>query len=752
MPIRIVNARVNNLQNVSLTIKDGSLVAFTGVSGSGKSSLAVDVIFAEAQRDYLEGISTYVGRFLAHSRRPDADDIQGLAPAMLLNQRPLGRHPRSTLGTAIDLYASVRLLFSRAGSPALPASAFSFNRPEGQCGVCRGLGVEVEINPRALFDESLTLRQGSILHPLYRVDGKAWSVLAATNLLPLDKPVGEFSPRERECLLRSPPVAVKDGHVDRNVFMGVETQLLRRLRDSRGLKAQEIDTAFLVNRTCRTCQGGRLNEKASGVRWRGLSVAELTTRPLRDLPHVFALAQTPVERAICEPLSRGVGQLLDLGLGYLSLNRSTSTLSGGEAQRIKIARQLGSSLTDLIYVLDEPLASLHPDDCIPVIQAIERLRAKGNTVLVVEHGRLLLTRVDRVIELGPGAGRAGGRIVADLPPDQLAKGQGRLADYLRTGRVQGSLAGRPRPTDWLEIKNASLNNLADVNLRLPRNRLTCLTGVSGAGKSSLLSVIAETFPETISVDQDPPGRSSRSTVATYCGAMDKIRDVFARVTGKPRTWFTFNGEGACPQCNGLGQEDLEDVFVDDVHLVCGACNGLRFRPEVLSCRVSGLNIADLLAMTVAEALEAAPLGKARQYLTPLTWLGLDYLTLGQPLATLSGGEAQRLKLSEALSARGGIFALDEPARGLGASDVVTLVAALERIVAAGNTVVVAEHNPAVMEHADWLIEVGPGAGDKGGRLMTQGPPEEIARQGDGATAKLLRQQFSPKPESNGSAR
>lgn len=742
MPIQIVNARMNNLKSVSLTLEDGSLVAFTGVSGSGKSSLAVDVIFAEAQRDYLEGLSSYIGRFLLRSRRPDADAIEGLSPAILLNQRPLGRHPRSTVGTATDMYASFRLLFSRAGSPALPASMFSFNRPDGACEVCRGLGVEVEVNLRALLDPRLTLKQGAIRHPLFRVDGKTWSVMAATGLLPLDKPLEYFSSAEMEVLLRSPPVTVKAGHIDRNLFMGVETLLLRRLRDSRGLDARETDAAFLIDRSCRTCGGGRLNERARQVRWRGLSMADMTTSPLRDLPSLLEAATSPVEVAICAPLERNVARLLDLGVGYLSLNRSIATLSGGEAQRIKISRQLGSSLTDLIYVLDEPLASLHPTDCEPVIAAIEKLRDKGNTVLVIEHHRDLLNRVDRVVELGPAAGGKGGYIVTDLPPAKLAEGTSRLAEYLRSGRIDIPQAPRPAPTDWIAIENATLNNLAGVSFRFPRNLLTCITGVSGAGKSSLLQAIGEACPETVHVDQEPPGRSSRSTVATYCNAMAAIRAIFAQGTGKPQAWFSFNSEGACPQCNGLGQEDLGEVFLDDVHLICGACNGMRFRPEVIACRLEGLTIADVLSLTVAEAMEVRLLVKARRSLKPLLRLGLGYLTLGQPLTTLSGGEAQRLKLSEALTTGGSLFALDEPARGLGASDIANLIGALEDIVTAGNTVVVAEHNPAVMERADWLIDIGPGAGDRGGCIMAQSPPREIALIGTGATADVLRRQFS----------
>jgi excinuclease UvrABC ATPase subunit len=712
--IELIGLRQNNLKDVSLRLPKERLTVFTGVSGSGKSSIVFGTIAVESQRQLGETFSAFVRHRLPKHERPKAERMANLTAAVVVDQKPVGGGARSTVGTMTEVHALLRVLFSRRGEPSAgPATAYSFNDPQGMCPECDGLGRKVELDLGKLIDEDRSLDEGALA--LLPIGSAAWQIYARSGLFDPAKPLREFTPRERELLLYGSGFKVKRGKYD-NTYEGVALRFQRLYLKRAREQVDEEARPYVTERTCPACGGARLNAAALASTIGGRNLADYCAMEVTSLIEVLEGLDDPVAEAAVETLRR----IDAVGLGYLSLDRETPTLSGGEAQRLKTVRNLGSSLTGMTYIFDEPSTGLHPRDVHRLGDLLLELRDKGNTVLVVEHDRDLIALADHVVDMGPGAGTAGGRVVYEGPVSGLAAGDTLTGRMLR--RARGLKERVRRPSGRLTVADASAHNLKNVTVRLPLGVLTAVTGVAGSGKSTLVrKELVEQHPETILIDQSPIAASSRSTPATYLDAMDPLRRMFAEAHGVPAGLFSFNSAGACPACKGRGEITTDLAFMDPVTRVCDACGGSRYNAEALSYRLAGRTIADVLAMTAEEAAELFGLpGVAR-----LVELGLGYLTLGQPLSTLSGGERQRLKLAHRLRERGRVYVFDEPTTGLHPADVDTLLALLDRLVDAGNTVIVVEHDLDVVKHADWVIDMGPEAGRLGGEVMFEGTPAEL---------------------------
>lgn len=745
MKITIKNACQHNLKNIDLEIPRNQLVVFTGVSGSGKSSLVFDTIYAEAHRQFLDSLSTRAQKYLPKLNRPQADEISGLSPAIVVDQKKMGTNPRSTVGTVTEIYTYLRLLFSRCGSPLIGDSTlFSFNTPEGACPVCKGLGEELVLAKDGLFDRNKSLAQGAIKHKNYQVGSRLGNIIRASGLFDMDKPLKEFSQEELDRLLFSERIEISDqdsrGFVQTFGFEGVVTGIMRRRHDKRGTSQRTFgrDLAFFNLIHCQACNGSRLNGQARSVKINDKTITDLVLMQLTDLKEFIESVKGPVAKPLVKKIAELLGYLINIGAGYLSLNRPVGTLSGGEAQRIKMGKQLGSDLIELIYVLDEPSIGLHPKDISSLIAVLEKLRDHGNTVLIVEHDPSIIQAADQVIDIGPGGGTQGGKVVF----------QGAVKDLLASGSLTGQLLQKKRmtakstfrpPTGSIPIKNASLHNLKNVSVNIPRGVLVCVTGVAGAGKSTLINeVFVKEHPEAIVVDQSAAGRSVRSNPATYIGVFDLIRKMFAQSTGQRAGLFSFNSVGACPKCQGLGFKKIEMHFLGYVHLTCSVCAGRRYSPPVLELKHKGKNIADVLEVTVDDALAFFGDSEIAKKLSILREVGLGYLTLGQSVDTLSGGEAQRIKITRELNQKGNIYIFDEPTTGLHLADIKNLLNVLNRLVDAGNTVIVIEHNLDVIANSDWIIDLGPEGGDRGGQIVAEGMPREVAQVKSSATGYYLK--------------
>ncbi|GHE52450.1 thiamine ABC transporter permease [Streptomyces longispororuber] len=747
--ITVTGARENNLKEVSLRIPKGRLTVFTGVSGSGKSSVVFDTIAVESQRQLNETFTWFVRNRLPKYERPHADAIEDLAPAIVVDQKPIGGHSRSTVGTMTDIYAVIRVLFSRHGTPSAgPATAYSFNDPSGMCPECDGLGRTVRPDYDRILDPARSLADGAILFPPFAAG--TWHGQTYTNSADLDphKPVGDFTAEERRYLLRGRPggkVTVDNTGGARDIdFEGLadrfERLYLNRDLSALSQKTRDLVEAFLTEARCPACDGARLNPAALATRINGLSIADCARMEVTDLIAELGRVDDPVAGPVAAAAVAALERVEAIGLGYLSLDRETSTLSGGEGQRLKMVRHLGSSLTGMTYIFDEPSVGLHPRDVGRLNDLLLRLRDKGNTVLVVEHDPDVIAVADHVVDMGPAAGTHGGHVVFEGTPAEL-----RAADTL-TGRALRRATGvkeHPRePSGELWIKDAGLHNLKDVTVRLPAGVLTVVTGVAGSGKSTLVSeVFTAQHPDAVVVDQSSIGISGRSTPATYLGIMDRVRALFARHTGAEAGLFSFNSSGACEGCRGRGVIHSDLAFMDPVTTTCERCAGRRFKEEVLRLTVGGRSVVDVLDMTAEDALaflEDFPDAAVRRRLGALRDVGLTYLTLGQPLSTLSGGERQRIKLATQLHRTGTTYVLDEPTTGLHMADVAGLLALLDRIVDAGNTVLVVEHNLDVVKHADWVVDLGPDGGKHGGRIVFEGTPRELLAARDSFTAEHLR--------------
>ena len=742
--IQIRGARENNLKDVSLRIPKRKITIFTGVSGSGKSSIVFDTIATEAQRQLYENFSLFIRNFLPRYPPPEADAIENLSMAVIVDQKRLGGGSHSTVGTVTDIYTLLRLLFSRIGQPNVGYSnAFSFNDPQGMCPECGGLGKKVGVVSDDFIDLTKSLKEGAVKVPFFA----PWEHFAytASGFFDIHKKLKHFTKEEMDLLLhgKGRKFKMKFGDSSINVtYLGiiakVERSYIRRdikLLSERTRKAVE---PYLRPRQCPLCKGARLSQAALGSKIRGRNIAELSAMEIGELVPFLRKITGAVAAPILTTLVERLEHVVDIGLEYLTLNRETDTLSGGESQRIRMVKHLGSSLVDVMYIFDEPSVGLHPRDVHRLNELLQKLRDKGNTVLVVEHDPDVIKIADHVVDVGPHAGTAGGRIVFEGRYEDLLG-----ADTVTAKHLQQSLPLKDEPrraSGKLPIKNARDNNLQNISVDIPTAVLTVITGVAGSGKSSLINeAFLRQHPDAVVIDQSAVGASTRSNPATYTGVMDDVRKVFAAANKVNAGLFSFNSKGACEKCNGSGVIYSDLAFLDAVRTPCEVCHGRRFKDDVLAYKFKGKSISDVLALTVAEALDFFTEKPIVRTLTAMRDVGLDYLTLGQPLSTLSGGECQRIKLASELHKQGSVYVLDEPTTGLHRSDVSHLLAILDRLVDAGNTVVVIEHNMDVIRNADWIIDLGPEGGSKGGRVVFAGPPKGLL----GAKQSLTREYLQP---------
>ncbi len=756
--IRVHGARENNLKDVSIEIPKRRLTVFTGVSGSGKSSLVFNTIAAESQRLINETYSAFVQGFMPTLARPEVDVLDGLTTAIIVDQQRMGADPRSTVGTATDANAMLRILFSRLGDPHIgPPSAYSFNtasvrasgaitvergnkkavkatyeRTGGMCTHCEGRGKVSDIDLSQLYDDSKSLAEGAFTIPGWKSDSQ-WTVqvYAQSGFVDPDKPIRDYTEKELRDFLYGEPVKVKVNGVNltyEGLIPKIQKSFLSKDKEAMQPHIRAFVERAVTFTTCPECDGTRLSEGARNSRIGKISIADACAMEIRDLAEWVRTLDEPSVAPLLTALRDTLDSFVEIGLGYLSLDRPAGTLSGGEAQRVKMIRHLGSSLTDTTYVFDEPTIGLHPHDIQRMNELLLRLRDKGNTVLVVEHKPEAIAIADHVVDLGPGAGTAGGTVCFE----------GTVEDLRSAGTVTGrhlddrsSLKETVRkPTGALEIRGASTHNLQDVDVDVPLGVLCVVTGVAGSGKSSLIHGSVPAGADVVAVDQSPIKGSRRSNPATYTGLLEPIRKAFAKANGVKPALFSANSEGACPTCNGAGVIYTDLAMMAGVASPCEDCEGKRFQPSVLEYRFGGRDISEVLSMSVDRAEEFFGAGEARtpaahKILQRLADVGLGYLTLGQPLTTLSGGERQRLKLATHMGEKGGVYVLDEPTTGLHLADVEQLLGLLDRLVDAGKSVIVIEHHQAVMAHADWIIDLGPGAGHDGGRIVFEGTPADL---------------------------
>ncbi|WP_298889827.1 excinuclease ABC subunit UvrA [uncultured Serinicoccus sp.] len=772
--IRVRGARVNNLRDVDVDIPKRRLTVFSGVSGSGKSSLVFGTVAAESQRLINETYSAFLQSFMPVTSRPEVEELDGLSAAIVVDQERLGANARSTVGTATDAYALLRILFSRLSEPHVgPSSAFSFNLasasgsgrvvvdkdgkpPKGEaatfefiggmCPVCEGLGTRAAIDEDVVVDRSKSLNEGAILVPGYGVGTWGWKMYgdegaAADGKLDMDTVLADYSEREWHWLMYQEPTKVKFAGVNLT-YEGLVVRIRRTLFGDREPKQKhmiEFKERVATTGPCTECGGTRLNEAARTATVDGTTISECTAMQVNDLAGwVRGIDDTSVQPLVAN-LAAMLGSFTEIGLGYLSLDREAGTLSGGEAQRVKMIRQLGSALTDVTYVFDEPTVGLHPHDVRRMIALLSSLRDKGNTILVVEHKPEVIEAADHVIDIGPGAGSDGGTITFEGDVAGLRGSDTVTGHYLDHRMPLRSEEAVRTPTGRIEIRGASTHNLQDVDVDLPTGVLVAVTGVAGSGKSSLVHGSLGGREDVLIVDQSAIRGSRRSNPATYSGLLDPIRTAFAKENDVSASLFSPNSEGACPACNGQGVIYPEQGMLVGGPSRCETCGGQRFRDDVLVHTLHGLTIAEVFELSIARAAEVFTTGKARGILARLVDVGLGYLRLGQPLTTLSGGERQRLKLAAQLGGKGTTIVLDEPTAGLHLADTERLVRMLHTLVDQGHSLVVIEHNLAVVANADWVLDIGPGAGHEGGRVVFEGTPAQMVADGDTLTSEHLRE-------------
>jgi excinuclease UvrABC ATPase subunit len=755
--IRVQGARVNNLKDVSVEIPKRRLTVFTGVSGSGKSSLVFGTIAAESQRLINETYSAFVQGFLPTLARPEVDVLEGLTTAIIVDQERMGANSRSTVGTVTDANAMLRILFSRLGKPHIgPPPAYSFNVPTrkasgsmtedkgkgkrivvrdqvyhgGMCPRCEGMGSTSDIDLEQLFDESKSLNEGAITVPGFTADGWYVRMFAASGLDP-DKPIRKYTKKERDAFLYQEPTKVKVAGANlthEGLVLRIQKSFLSKDVDALQPHIRAFVERAVTFTTCPECKGTRLNEGARSSKIQGKNIADACAMQINDLAAWLHGLKEPSVAPLLAALRHTLDSFVEIGLGYLSLDRPSGTLSGGEAQRTKMIRHLGSSLTDVTYVFDEPTIGLHPHDIQRMNDLLRQLRDKGNTVLVVEHKPEVIAIADHVVDLGPGAGTAGGEVVFEGTVDGL-----RASDTLTGRHISDRASLKPsvrKPSGVMKVRGARAHNLQNVDVDIPLGVLVAVTGVAGSGKSSLIDGSVSGREGVVTVDQTAIGGSRRSNPATYTGLLDPIRSAFAKANNVKPALFSANSEGACPSCNGAGVIYTDLGMMAGVTTVCEECEGRRFQASVLGYRLGTLNIAEVLDLSVDDAASFFGSGKAQTpaahaILQRMADVGLGYLRLGQPLTTLSGGERQRLKLATEMGADGGVYVLDEPTTGLHLADLAQLLGLLDRLVDSGRSVIVIEHHLAVMAHADWIIDLGPGAGHDGGRIVFEGTPADL---------------------------
>ncbi len=742
--IIVKGARENNLKNISLRIPKKQISLFTGVSGSGKTSLVFDTIAAESQRLLNETYNSFIRHRLQQYGKPDVDSMENLSVAIIVDQKRIEGNSRSTVGTITDLYALLRLLFSRIGIPFVGHSnAFSFNNPQGMCSCCEGLGKIHTVDLDELIDKDKSLNEGAIRFPSFEPGGWRWTRYIYSGLFDNDKKIRDYTPEEWHNLIYADGLKLSNPAPEfpkTAIYEGVLPRFQRSFlrKESREItgKHRQRYKEVVRKQTCPECQGTRLNPTVLTCQIAGRNIADCCRMQIDELlPFVKSIRNdsvTPLLNALIGSLTN----LLAIGLGYLSLSRETSSLSGGESQRVKLVRHLGSSLTDLTYIFDEPSIGLHPNDVQKLNNLLLELRDKGNTVLIIEHDPDVIRIADHVVDMGIGAGRQGGDIVYQGDYQGLTKADTPTGDYLRSHK---SLKTNYRQaTGYLTLEGCSLHNLKNISLRLPRQVLTVITGVAGSGKSSLVQSLIQTYTDIVLIDQSTLRGSKRSNVATYIGIADLIRRLYAIQNRVSKSLFSHNSDGACPECKGLGFISTDLAFLDAVEVCCEHCQGSGFRPEVLPYKLYDRDITQIFSLTISEASTLFTEPEVVGPLQRLCEVGLDYLTLGQSLNTFSGGERQRLKLATELGNRGNIYVFDEPTTGLHGSDVCKLLRLFDRMTNDGNTVIIIEHNMDIISQADWIIDMGPGAGKEGGEIIFEGYPKEIIYQDASLTGKHLK--------------
>lgn len=748
--IRIHGAKQNNLKDISVDIPKHKISVFTGRSGSGKSSLVFNTIAAESERLLNETYSTYIQNQLKQYSKPNVDLIEHLPVAMIINQKRLGGNSRSTVGTISDIYASVRLLWSRIGTPFVGYSdIFSFNNPKGMCETCSGLGYVEDINLEELLDFEKSLNEDAIRFPSFRPDSWRGKRYLYSGLFDNDKKLKHYTKEELDALLYTKPTKLKNPPENWPKTAKFEG-LIHRFRRSFLLNDNFEKNKFkndiervVTSQKCPTCDGKRLNQNVLKSKINGLDIADFTHLSIDDAMHFIKKLESSKAQFIINPLLKQLESLSYIGLNYLTLDRETKTLSGGESQRIKLIRHLNSPLSDLVYIIDEPSVGLHPEDIQKINEIIQSLKNKGNTVLVVEHDPDVIKIADHIIDLGPYAGKNGGEIIFTGSYSSLLSSNSSTGQALKK---KHKLKSKVRPTHaFINLNHMTQNNLKDISARIPKHAMTVVTGVAGSGKSTLIHGGLKNNTDAIIIDQKPVHASSRSHLLTYLDIFDDVRNYFSNHTGLKKSLFSYNSEGACPECHGKGVLKTELAFMPDFTQICNVCGGKRYKPEVLSATIAGYSIADILNLTVDEALDFFHTNRSiAEPLQSLKATGLNYMSLGQTLDTLSGGEIQRVKLSKYLThtVSGHIFVFDEPTTGLHEDDIPIILASFDNLIEQGNTVIIIEHNLTMMTHADWIIDIGPYAGNKGGKLLYQGKPDGLLTNTASVTAKHLNRYLS----------
>lgn len=763
--IIVKHARENNLKNVSVKIPKKVITVFTGVSGSGKSSLVFDTIAAESQRQLNETFTSFVRNRLPHYGQPDADRLENLSPVIVVDQKRLGGNSRSTVGTITDIYSLLRLLFSRAGQPSAgEATDYSFNDPQGMCPECGGTGTVATIDVDELVDKNKSLNEGAITFPAFAPGTWAWKYFTLSGFFDNDKKIKNYTKTELETLLYRDDNADPKGKNrkkgawnpgtisnlvkssdEENAANSLYEALIPRFKriflskDSDRMKGKRKESfdKIVKRKICPMCKGARLNRKALSSLINGANIADCAAMQADALLEFIGKIDSPIAAPMVKSIAERLAHLASVGLGYLSLDRETQTLSGGESQRVKMVRHLGSSLVDMMYIFDEPSVGLHPRDVSRLNDLIVSLRDKGNTILVVEHDPDVIQIADHVVDMGPLAGAKGGTIVFQGDLKNLIKAKTLTGEQLK--RTPALKSVYRKSNDYLTVENATLHNLKNVSVQIPKGVLTVVTGVAGSGKSSLINgALTEKHPEIIAINQKGIQGSRRSNAATFTGILDSIRQLFAAENNVSAALFSSNSEGSCPECGGLGVIYLDLAFMDAVVTTCEMCKGRRYTEEVLRYKLRGVNIYEVLQMSASEALEFFDEKEIRPVLERMIEVGLEYITLGQPLSTFSGGEKQRLKLAVELENNGQIYVFDEPTTGLHLADIEKLIALLNRMVDRFSTVIVIEHNLEVISQADWIIDLGPEAGAAGGEIIFTGLPSALIKTGKSATAVSLK--------------